>query len=404
MYSIDVNGKYKAIAIRHGFLLVIASYAPQRDGRHDFYLRCDRQVPKSPRDFSGAVRLNTKRKGVGCKFVIKAKRKDRSGFFIDIKAGEHGKHNHKLVVYLEGHRQISELSLEAKQLVREMSDAQTKPSLIVVALQQKFPADNPTVRHVYNYRENIRQERLDGHTWIVHKEKLVRAWMNKVLHFGNMTNCRVESAHASLKEGIWSSTSSLDTLFTRIEKLFELLLEEDKRQQGLSSDFAVRCGCALLSGEMETDVFPYKHLLPAIILDTIVAWNDVVGDGNCGFQIEWGGDTCTEAHYMEVPSDLWAVANLYKCAMMLFGLIGSRRFLMPCVTVLPWKVDMTINQPLPELVIVHLGEYKHYIRLEMQHDFPVPPIIDRWFQIRTPSVHGFDHAYTCRREAWDERV
>ncbi|KAL2926008.1 Protein FAR1-RELATED SEQUENCE 5, partial [Bienertia sinuspersici] len=137
----------KETAIRHGFLL----------------LRCNRRVPKSPRDFSGAVRLNTKRKGVGCKFVIKvAERKDWSGFFIAVKAGENGKHNHELVVYPEGHRQISGLSPEAKQLVREMSDAQTKPSRIVVALQQQFPADNPTVRHVYNYRDNIRRERLDG--------------------------------------------------------------------------------------------------------------------------------------------------------------------------------------------------------------------------------------------------
>ncbi|KAL2897234.1 Protein FAR1-RELATED SEQUENCE 5 [Bienertia sinuspersici] len=808
----------KETAIRHGFLLVIASYAPQRDGRRDCYLRCDRRVPKSPRDFSGAVHLNTKRKGVGCKFVIKvAKRKDRSGFFIAVKAGEHGKHNHELVVYSEGHRQISGLSPESKQLVREMSDAQTKPAQIVVALQQKFPADNPTVRHVYNYRDKIRRERLDGRnpaqqvlhevvqrgyvywtatdmdgcicqlfcahptslqlfrtwpyvvgmdstyktnrynmplveiigvtpcnnnfligyallqsessesyewvlecfrnilgesvqlsaivtdrdlgltkalaqklygastskkgenfkngmwrlvinaatqdefdhawtslvdsyswfpaavsyvrdTWIVHKEKFVRAWTNKVLHFGNTTNCRVESAHASLKEWIWSSTSSLDTIFTRIDKSIEvqlvkirtsleysrgkhgtifnkmpfqllnglvshhclqLLLEEDKRRRGLSIDLADRCGCALrtthrlpcacaihvhlrlntgiylqevhdfwrqlvigervvpgvdeadqdwrhfeslceelrrrdrsfvrgvsrfiqsqlqpedsdvqeppvnsnvrgrprnsstcreasaweytqqgqgrgrgrsrgrgrgrgrdargrgsstsggsvssstgsnvysgsVSGEMETDEFPYRHLLPAIILDTIVAWNDVLGDGNCGFRchwrlvrrligneigantfyqqvywnglnaarqrIEWGGDSCTAEHYMEVPSDLWAIANLYKCAVMLFGVIGPRRSIMPCVTVLPWKVDTTTTQPLPELVIAHLGDYRHYIRLEMQHDFPVPPIIDHWFRVRTPSVHGFEHAYARRRDAWDERV
>ncbi|KAL2893864.1 Protein FAR1-RELATED SEQUENCE 5 [Bienertia sinuspersici] len=67
-------------------------------------------------------------------------------------------------------------------------------------------------------------------------------------------------------------------------------------------------------------------------------------------------------------------------------------------------VNTTTSQPLPELVIVHLGNYRHYIHLEMQHDFLVPPIIDRWFQIRTPSVHGFDYAYARRRAPWDERV
>ncbi|KAL2927352.1 hypothetical protein RDABS01_006968 [Bienertia sinuspersici] len=95
-------------------------------------------------------------------WVQVAERKDRSGFFIAVKAGEHGKHNHELVVHSEGHRQISGLNPESKQLVREMSDAQTKPAQIVVALQQKFPADNPTVRHVYNYRDKIRREQLDG--------------------------------------------------------------------------------------------------------------------------------------------------------------------------------------------------------------------------------------------------
>ncbi|KAL2898169.1 Protein FAR-RED ELONGATED HYPOCOTYL 3 [Bienertia sinuspersici] len=96
----------KETAIRHGFLLFIASDAPQW-----------------------------------------RKRKDWSGFFIAVKAGEHGKHNHELVAYPEGHRQIGGLSPKVKQLVREMSDAQTKPSQIVIALQQKFPTDNPTVRH-----------------------------------------------------------------------------------------------------------------------------------------------------------------------------------------------------------------------------------------------------------------
>ncbi|KAL2925148.1 Protein FAR1-RELATED SEQUENCE 5 [Bienertia sinuspersici] len=112
----------KEIAIQHRYLLVITSYAPQRDGR-DCYLICNRR-------------------GAGCKFVIKvAERKDRSGFFIVVTAKEHEKHNNELVAYPEGHWQISGLSLEAKQL---------------------FPTDNPTVRHVYNYRDNIRRERLDG--------------------------------------------------------------------------------------------------------------------------------------------------------------------------------------------------------------------------------------------------
>ncbi|KAH1222136.1 hypothetical protein GmHk_12G035375 [Glycine max] len=38
-------------------------------------------------------------------------------------------------------------------------------------------------------------------TWIIpHKEKFVSAWTNKVMHLGNTTTNRVESAHSSLKD------------------------------------------------------------------------------------------------------------------------------------------------------------------------------------------------------------
>ncbi|KAL2921976.1 30S ribosomal protein S8 [Bienertia sinuspersici] len=139
--------------------------------------------------------------GVGCKFVIKvAERRDRSGFFIVVKAGEHGKHNHELVVYPEGHRQITGLSSKAKQLVREMSDAQTKPSQIVVALQQKFLTDNPTMRHVYNYRDNIRRERSDA-----------RNPAQQVLH-EKLYGDRTSKTGESFKNGKWRLVMNVATL------------------------------------------------------------------------------------------------------------------------------------------------------------------------------------------------
>ncbi|KAL2923766.1 Alpha-1 3-galactosidase A [Bienertia sinuspersici] len=92
------------------------------------------------------------------------------------------------------------------------------------------------------------------------------------------------------------------------------------------------------------------------------------------------------------------------CVMMCFGLVASRRSLMSCVTLLPWIVNTKTTQPLPELVIAHLEDYQHYICLEMQHDFPIPPIHVRWFQLWTPSVHVFEHAYASGRPAWEERL
>ncbi|WCJ29365.1 hypothetical protein M5689_011005 [Euphorbia peplus] len=55
-------------------------------------------------------------------------------------------------------------------------------------------------------------------TWLVHKEKFVDAWTNNLLHFGNKTTCRVEAAHASLKDWLYTSTGALDSLWSKVHK------------------------------------------------------------------------------------------------------------------------------------------------------------------------------------------
>lgn len=55
-------------------------------------------------------------------------------------------------------------------------------------------------------------------TWLVHKEKFVRFWTNDVLHFGNTTTCRVESAHNQMKQWLNASTGAMDTVWEKIDK------------------------------------------------------------------------------------------------------------------------------------------------------------------------------------------
>ncbi|KAH1212718.1 hypothetical protein GmHk_14G040842 [Glycine max] len=70
-------------------------------------------------------------------------------------------------------------------------------------------------------------------TWIIpHKEKFVSAWTNKVMHLGNTTTNRVESAHSSLKRllqnnigdlcSVWDAMNNMITLqHTEIKTSFE---------------------------------------------------------------------------------------------------------------------------------------------------------------------------------------
>ena len=53
-------------------------------------------------------------------------------------------------------------------------------------------------------------------TWLDSKEKFVKYWTNKVMHFGNIVNCRVESQHSALKCWIERSTGSLDTVWAEV--------------------------------------------------------------------------------------------------------------------------------------------------------------------------------------------
>ncbi|KAL6558823.1 hypothetical protein OROMI_019173 [Orobanche minor] len=147
----------KKIALQIGFELIISSY--KNKGKTKL-LRCNRgeRYRGVLRDLDAAARKHTKTKACKCTFQIKTEQlHDLSGWIILPMSGSKGMHNHSLIAYPESHRQMSGLSKSAKQVVREMSAAQAKPCAILAAIQNKFPEDNPTRRHIYNYRDQLRR-------------------------------------------------------------------------------------------------------------------------------------------------------------------------------------------------------------------------------------------------------
>ncbi|XP_076937851.1 uncharacterized protein LOC143605728 [Bidens hawaiensis] len=60
-------------------------------------------------------------------------------------------------------------------------------------------------------------------TWLVkYKEMFVSAWTNQVLHFGNSTTNRVESAHALLKKHLLTAKSTLEKFVGVIDQIVKL--------------------------------------------------------------------------------------------------------------------------------------------------------------------------------------
>lgn len=126
------------------------------------YLDCDRRKKKELRDLDNAIRRNTCRKGVGCRFRVKVvQRLEIDGYRV-VPCNGRGYHNHPLIVYKEGHRQVSGLSPAAKKIVHDMSDAKAKPHAILAAIKIQFPDLNPNRRHIYNMRARLRELKADG--------------------------------------------------------------------------------------------------------------------------------------------------------------------------------------------------------------------------------------------------
>ncbi|KAH1194130.1 Protein FAR1-RELATED SEQUENCE 5 [Glycine max] len=60
-------------------------------------------------------------------------------------------------------------------------------------------------------------------TWIIpHKEKFVSAWTNKVMHLGNTTTNKVESAHSSLKRLLQNSIGDLCSVWDAMNNMITL--------------------------------------------------------------------------------------------------------------------------------------------------------------------------------------
>ncbi|KAL5159962.1 hypothetical protein HKD37_15G044200 [Glycine soja] len=66
-------------------------------------------------------------------------------------------------------------------------------------------------------------KRFEMDTWIIpHKEKFVTLWTNKVMHLGNTTTNRVESAHWALKRVLHNSFGDLCSFWDAMNNMMTL--------------------------------------------------------------------------------------------------------------------------------------------------------------------------------------
>jgi hypothetical protein len=153
----------KEVAVGLRFEVVISGHKPQRDGRDVVHVKCNRATFRSTLGSSGSSsRSNTHTKSTGCKFMVNVVQRLYDLRYVVVTSSTTGFHNHPLIVYGEGNRQLGKLTPEMKEKIRELAAAQFKSSKILFALYNQFPGCMANLRQVYNERHKQKKESSEG--------------------------------------------------------------------------------------------------------------------------------------------------------------------------------------------------------------------------------------------------
>ena len=113
-------------------------------------------------------------------------------------------------------------------------------------------------------------------------------------------------------------------------------------------------------------------------------------------RVSWEGHGCGEEHYMCSPADLFVIATVFGC-----GIILLHPVLAACVVVLPLRRLGAADRPAREIFICHLNRYKHYIRVDCVTDCPIPPVHTDWHDCHDETVAGWDRYYESKIRLWN---
>ncbi|KAJ1395525.1 FAR1-related protein [Sesbania bispinosa] len=139
-----------------------------------------------------------------------------------------GVHNHDVAESLEGHPYAGRLTIEEKSLLEDMTKNMVKPRSILLTLKDHNVHNVTTIKQ---FEEMCPPNFFDyvNKTWIIpHKEKFLAAWIDRVMHLGNTTTNRVESAHARLKRLLQDSRGDICNCWDAMNNLIILQQTEIK--------------------------------------------------------------------------------------------------------------------------------------------------------------------------------
>ena len=82
--------------------------------------------------------------------------------------GEKGKHNHPFLVYRDGHVRANRINVDIREHIRQLSATGMQPAFIMNSIRDNFPGFYASMNQIYNIRQSIRREEMEGRTPLQH--------------------------------------------------------------------------------------------------------------------------------------------------------------------------------------------------------------------------------------------
>lgn len=148
------------VGLENGCMLMTARSRRSKSTKEFNYvcLRCDRggsYVGSSAERKSGTKKTE-------CPFLLEGKYKiTRGGWVLEVK---NHTHNHALSRYMEGHPYAMRFNEQEFNMVKEMTQQNVEPKVILPAVKEKFPDNKSSKRTLYNARAKIKKSLQSGDT------------------------------------------------------------------------------------------------------------------------------------------------------------------------------------------------------------------------------------------------
>ncbi|KAI5410840.1 hypothetical protein KIW84_056108 [Lathyrus oleraceus] len=212
-------------------------------------------------------------------------------------------------------------------------------------------------------------------TWLTpHRHRFVGAWINRVLHLGNTTTNRVESAHWKLKQMLGNSIGDMVKCWEAMNNNLRVIASLHGYGEDGWSMVRRELGLELIDKDRST-------LYDKLFSNRLSAVRE-------SLMIESFGSQPPEK-WMSLPDMGYLIANRYNVVLVCLG--------NPCITFFPMTSS---HSPNVSIYCIGFVNQNHWVQVNMKEGFPLPPVTLDWKKFRSHIATTWMLGFAGRMQHW----